>query len=77
MIDAEIIVQDSLTREQRKSAKNLVYTSADDCRVSLNFATDTTVLTEALRLAQEEGFKTKANHIQRKINQLLKGKEQA
>lgn len=70
--DLVAIVKDLLTPQQRTRAKGLVYTSADDCKVSLNFETDLSVLNEALRLAQKHEYKTKVAHIERKIRQLGK-----
>lgn len=70
--DLIAIVKDLLTEQQRNSVNGLINTSADDCRVSLNYITDSEVLIEALRLTTERGYKTQSGHIQRRINKLSK-----
>lgn len=52
------------------TVKGLLNTSADDCKASLNFITDVALLRQALATAQEQGQKTKAAHIARRIKQL-------
>ena len=50
-----------------KRVRNLVGTSADDCKTSLNFVTDGAVLAEALKRAEATGQKTKAKYIAARI----------
>lgn len=69
---AKLEVASKLTPQQRKRAENLVYTSADECRVSLDFVEDLDVLNEARRLANHHGYKTKVGHIDRRIRRLSK-----
>lgn len=52
------------------TVNSLLNTSADDCKISLMYVTDVPLLLKALATAQEQGQKTKAQHIDRRIKQL-------
>lgn len=52
--------------------KKLVHTSADDCKISLRFANDLGVLSEAKTECERLGYKTKAKHISNRIRQIEK-----
>ena len=53
-----------------QSVNSLVNTSADDCKISLQYYTDINLLREALTACKTGGHKTKAAHIARRIKQL-------
>lgn len=56
-----------------QSANSLVNTSADDCKISLQYYKDIDLLREALAACKTAGHKTKVWYIARRIKQLEEG----
>lgn len=54
------------------TVNGLVHTSTDDCKISLQYVNDASLLNEALLLATGLGYKTKAKHISSRIKQIEK-----
>ncbi len=52
--------------------KKLVHTSADDCKISLHFVTDATVIREAMEECRALGYISKVKHLEQRLKQLEK-----
>lgn len=77
-INTDCLLQVAQKEEQNlkimtNKVNRLANTSADDCKVSLNYEFDILVLREALKLCETRKEKTKAKHISSRIRQLEKG----